>query len=509
MAGILDSKSRILDTTILPTGREQAAFGHMQIRYVTFTDRHAFYDVSGTNETGKFADDAGDRIYFEAARRYQDLLCIETNANGNIQFPYNEPDEGVGGLGFHNLAIFNETVAYSGSYPTGSIVDPLVGTLQEEMMRSLNNNYGQQHFLATKDMFTLSNKFLLSTGTIGFQFTCGIDPDVDANNANFPNFDKTPLNKNIEDIPKPWEDPRFYHLPNFLFLPQINKLPPGARMQRVLPYILLNKNLMGVDDFNLISEEAAKAANLYNDQKTFIQVHKGDLGTGMASEYGEFAGHRAVNSVAAIIRQKTVDPADPDFGPTSNTPESAIGETAFLFADTDIKDFHAAKMAFMKTWPDLLSSKAANATYTLSQVKDEINAISSPFSVIGDMVEFIETSKNNNIVMQVFESCSPTTETGSPIQKLAVIDGGELYDNNSFGTNQRIFHVGKMFTSIGDKVPRFVRIFTFLFHSSDSSRSTVGNTSTALESFGAGKQKKAREWLVDLLKNDEGKSPQG
>ena len=45
MAGILDSKSRIMDTLLTTTGRDQAARGELDVKFASITDRQIFYST--------------------------------------------------------------------------------------------------------------------------------------------------------------------------------------------------------------------------------------------------------------------------------------------------------------------------------------------------------------------------------------------------------------------------------------------------------------------------------
>ena len=81
MAGILDNKTRILDTIVTELGRRQISSGKMKIEYATLTDASAYYEfdpVSGSS-------DATRRIYFEApGKRKQDLITFETDDGGKL-----------------------------------------------------------------------------------------------------------------------------------------------------------------------------------------------------------------------------------------------------------------------------------------------------------------------------------------------------------------------------------------------------------------------------------------
>lgn len=75
MAGILDSKQRIMDVIITKNGRRQIADNTFVIRYASFSDHGIFYQNDGTD----IADAAEDRISFEAYASSTDIIIPEIN----------------------------------------------------------------------------------------------------------------------------------------------------------------------------------------------------------------------------------------------------------------------------------------------------------------------------------------------------------------------------------------------------------------------------------------------
>ncbi|MEC8392196.1 MAG: hypothetical protein VXZ58_04860, partial [Actinomycetota bacterium] len=84
MAGILDSKERMIDFIVTPQGRRQIGDGRMKIEYATLTDLHTFYTSSLPDNV---ADDAAGRIYFEAHSSQTDLITPEIDS-GNVMKPF-------------------------------------------------------------------------------------------------------------------------------------------------------------------------------------------------------------------------------------------------------------------------------------------------------------------------------------------------------------------------------------------------------------------------------------
>tara|TARA_R110001583_G_scaffold31600_1_gene107894 strand:+ start:61317 stop:62603 length:1287 start_codon:yes stop_codon:yes gene_type:complete len=79
--GILDNKSRVLDTVITGEGRRQLAMGNFNPAFATVSDRHTYYEKSEVSGTV----DASDRIYFEASPdNMTDYITFETDDSGRL-----------------------------------------------------------------------------------------------------------------------------------------------------------------------------------------------------------------------------------------------------------------------------------------------------------------------------------------------------------------------------------------------------------------------------------------
>jgi hypothetical protein len=80
MAGILNSKQRIMDVLITNNGRRQIADGTFKIEFASFSDHGMFYRDDGTG----VADDAGSRIMFEAYSSNTDTIIPEINSKNSV-----------------------------------------------------------------------------------------------------------------------------------------------------------------------------------------------------------------------------------------------------------------------------------------------------------------------------------------------------------------------------------------------------------------------------------------
>lgn len=193
MAGILDSKSRIMDVVITEQGRRQIASGQMRIEYATFTDLGSYY--SG-DEDGVI-DDPSTRIYFEAASDLpSDLITFETDDSG-LLVPYRADNFGAGGK---NLTI------------SGSLRDKKDGAqaalaISQAILESWNN----LQVIGTIDPLDDTQGFQPSRQ----QITFSIMKDFPFK----PNDVKTAV---IDDIESLNHDFRLSKLENFKYLPPIN-----------------------------------------------------------------------------------------------------------------------------------------------------------------------------------------------------------------------------------------------------------------------------------------------
>jgi hypothetical protein len=217
MAGILNNKERIIDFIITSEGKRQATAGQMKIEFATFTDLHTFYTPSGSSggedPVGKpgVAEDASDRIYFEATDRYQDVIVPELEAGSSMR-PFRTSD-----------FVFSGKVVASGTVKTGFAqrVNILTGSkirnVSGRSIEGITNNFADLRILGTHDEFSDTTGFELSTTTGSFAVSNGTK------------FGRTLTGLAVlEDIPSLFGDRRFAHLPNFKYLPPVNVPSPGS-----------------------------------------------------------------------------------------------------------------------------------------------------------------------------------------------------------------------------------------------------------------------------------------
>jgi hypothetical protein len=189
MAGILDSKSRIMDVVITEQGRRQLASGQMKIEFATFTDIGSFYQASGS-----ILDDPGNRIYFEAAGDLpSDMITFETDDSG-LLIPYRS--DGLVAAGT-NLILSSSTTS-----------DP---ANIDSVTQAVFDSWQQLQVIGTDDPLDDNQEFKLSRTSATFSIR-----------DDFP-FDESDVQEAcVDDIESLFNDFRLSHLDNFKYLPPVN-----------------------------------------------------------------------------------------------------------------------------------------------------------------------------------------------------------------------------------------------------------------------------------------------
>lgn len=236
MAGILDSKERLIDFIITPQGRGQMADGRMRIEFATLTDMHTFYTSSRPDG---IADDAAGRIYFETHTSRTDLITPEI-APGNFMQPFR-----AGSFVIDGKNIAKETFqSASSGYTTDALTGSQIQDDAEAMLSSLFKHFEGMRILGSEDSFANSSEFDLGATTGSFIIT---DRDLEINQGRgiylkdlspnyFPEAERDVVvdgSVSLEKSPSIYADPRFAHFPNFRYMPPVN-VPEHNKEPQVL-----------------------------------------------------------------------------------------------------------------------------------------------------------------------------------------------------------------------------------------------------------------------------------
>lgn len=203
MAGILDNKKRILDTILTTEGRKQIAQGKLRAEFYSFTDAGTHYSQETIISGGL---DGTYRIQLEAASWLQDTITVEADDSGRLTgFPLSGSDRYIfrGGQ-ILSSSSENETVAVTGSK---------YASLVEGLLNCSIDNFTNQYILRSPDPLDLEGKeFTVGPTAVTYSITktrpfeTGSVSQIDVSKAD--SF---------------FQDRRLSHIPNYQFLPPVNR----------------------------------------------------------------------------------------------------------------------------------------------------------------------------------------------------------------------------------------------------------------------------------------------
>lgn len=204
MAGILDPKTRIFDTLITQEGRRQFASGKMKAEYYSFTDAFAIYTTDTINTASNL--DATYRVCFEASSLPQDQVTFEADDSGKLgAFPGS-------GLKIQAGQMFSGS---AGELVTG----PTFASMAGELLSSASiDAFSQLRILGSPDFFDQDNNQFL-VGNDNFSFTISDKLPISAS--------ATPRG-NVDQMESLFMDKRLSHVPNFKYLPPVNRARVGG-----------------------------------------------------------------------------------------------------------------------------------------------------------------------------------------------------------------------------------------------------------------------------------------
>lgn len=202
MAGILDVKTRILDSVITEIGRSQISTGRLKVEYASLTDAGTYYEDNGDTT----ATDASLRLYFESpGSRKQDFITFESDDSGAlIGYPIDTVTSIIGDEIFQeepNSSDLNSLLIVSSSN-FASVADGIV--------TSSIDHWTELRALGTiDDSEDLSRSFELSKSSCNFTIMNSYPWKDGAHNNII----------NVNELDCLFLDERLSHVPNFKFLP--------------------------------------------------------------------------------------------------------------------------------------------------------------------------------------------------------------------------------------------------------------------------------------------------
>lgn len=200
--GLLDPKSRILDVVLTDQGRRALAKNDLKISYYSLSDGATFYEA----DVASGSSDVTSRVYAECATDLpQDVISLLVNDARQIN-------------SVRSTAMSGSTSVYGGHVITGGASASRVlsgdefADHAERVMSSSLENLRNNFVLGSVDDFFQDDEFIVAPTSA--QFTVGTD-----SNGNFPSTQTVAVNA-LEGF---FQDPLLSHIPNFMYLPPVNK----------------------------------------------------------------------------------------------------------------------------------------------------------------------------------------------------------------------------------------------------------------------------------------------
>lgn len=211
MSGILDNKTRVLDTIVTLEGRRQIANAKLKIEYVSFTDGATYYAA----DVASGSADATARIYLEQSHLPQDQITLEADDSGRLQ-----PFRNSSGITLKDGQVIDYSFnALTASVLTGSNQGMRIlrgdefASTAETLLASSADNFNRLRLIGTKDKLFEDDGF--GVGNKQIEFTIHNDrplPDPTAHIAHL---------NHMESL---FQDVRLSKVVNFKYLPPVNKI---------------------------------------------------------------------------------------------------------------------------------------------------------------------------------------------------------------------------------------------------------------------------------------------
>ncbi len=245
--GLLDSKTRILDTQVTLEGRRQISTGRFKIEWISLTDGSTFYEA----DTVSGSSDATKRLYLETCHLPQDQITFEADDSGKLM-PFRNDRNIIVKSG----KIFSSSINITGSFANDYelIENEQFASLASSLLSSSLENFKKCRMIGTIDPIFEDDLFLAGPSDISFVITDEqpID-DVRAQSAN------------INHLESFFQDRRMMHLDNFMYLPPVMKTedavdltnPEQARIFRIGEYAALGP--VDKSDYSEFEEELLTA----------------------------------------------------------------------------------------------------------------------------------------------------------------------------------------------------------------------------------------------------------
>lgn len=210
MTGILDSKSRIMDTILTVSGRNQAARGELDVKFATISDRQINY----TTGSLKVFDDVTSRIYFESFSDDNDTVVYELDAKGQLQ-PFVSDDYMIyGGLPY-DVTASQETIDIGGKFGKTVNTPGSINLVSDKIIQGSTNNFKRLMIIGSRQIekYDKNIPFEIDLNQIDFEITNSSPVDIESSQAIL----------NVDQTESVFLDKKLGNFINYKFLPPVTK----------------------------------------------------------------------------------------------------------------------------------------------------------------------------------------------------------------------------------------------------------------------------------------------
>jgi len=217
--GILDPKTRFIDSIVTNEGRRQIAQGKFKAEYYSFSDSGAFYSymdtyASGSSTLGSEPSGIATRFCFESTNLAQDQVTFEADDSGRLSVREFRSVDG------NSIKVINGEI-FSGSTNGNSTLVPVTASTFASLATGLLtsssiNNFQNLYIIGSPNLNNQDqDEFLLAPNKLTFKITDERPIPLQSSGGT--------QEASIDHIESLYADKRLSHVPNFQFLPPVNK----------------------------------------------------------------------------------------------------------------------------------------------------------------------------------------------------------------------------------------------------------------------------------------------
>jgi len=407
MAGILNSKTRVIDAVITSEGKRQIADGNLIVSYASVSDKHTYYE----KDIASGSSDATKRIYFECPiKSFNDSITLESDDSGKLWGYETTPDILLRGDGVVEKLVTGSDQSEPQYTPAGQFEG--FASVADKILSSSIDSFKNLYTIGTRDAGeSISLRTKLSKNS--YKFTI----------SNTYPFIEGPGDStiNVDFVNPLFFDERLQYAPQFKYLPPIVMDPE--------------------DFFDPDNIQETQGIPLYFGD--YVQIARAEH-----LQLSDLMYH--LNKTDSWFTQE-IHPDDPGELLTRSDMESSV-----INWDPDDDEDNTS---LSQQGPWVKSEDSSN--YGLNESETDgsrINLSSDELARERVSVFFERTSSTNNIMMQMFEIDS----SKSTMLKLDIIDFGYHTDSHdSARPIKHVFFAGKIFiNSYG--LPVFINLFDII-----------------------------------------------